>query len=114
MKLFTSVFAIIALATVLVPVSAVTAAQESPDPVAGGKDAFNRVCKVCHGPEGNGDAAPRLVPFDREYEEVLGIVRDGRGEMPPVSERRISDDEVKMVVAYLHSLSKPEEKPDQK
>src|SRR5712671_4115682 len=97
MKICALVFALVATAAVLVPVSAVMAGQEAKDPVAGGKDAFNRVCKVCHGPEGNGDAAPRLVPFEREYDEVLGIVRDGRGEMPPISERRISDDEVKMV-----------------
>jgi mono/diheme cytochrome c family protein len=106
MRTLILVFALVALATV----SAVTMAQEAQDPVAGGKDAFNRVCKICHGSEGSGEAAPRLVPFEREYDEVLGIVRDGRGEMPPISQRRISDDEVRMVVAYLRSLSRSDQK----
>jgi mono/diheme cytochrome c family protein len=69
-----------------------------------GEPAYNRVCRVCHGAEGRGDAAPRLVPFERSAEELLGIVRDGRGDMPPQSARTISDDEVTAVVAYLTSL----------
>ncbi len=69
-----------------------------------GEPAYNRVCRVCHGAEGRGDAAPRLVPFERSVEELLGIVRDGRGDMPPQSPRTISDDAVTAVAAYLASL----------
>ena len=95
------------LLTVFAPQRAALAQEDSKAP---GQVAFDRVCKVCHGPDGRGDAAPRLVPFDRDYEEVLAIVRDGRGEMPPISERRVSDDEVKQIVEYLRSLPKPERK----
>jgi mono/diheme cytochrome c family protein len=42
-----------------------------------GQTAFDRVCKVCHGPEARGDGGPRLVPFSREYDELLAIVREG-------------------------------------
>lgn len=66
---------------------------------------FDRVCKVCHGPEARGDAGPRLVPFTREYEELLGIVREGTGQMPPISARELPDEGVAQIVAYLKSLS---------
>ena len=110
MKLLMSVFAICASTTVLAPLHTASAAQEPQDSSSPGQVAFDRVCQVCHGPEGRGDAAPRLVPSDRDYGEVLAIVRDGRGEMPPISERRVSDDEVKQIVEYLHALSKPDQK----
>ena len=88
----------------LQPLPAMTAlAQEPKSP---GEVAYNRVCSVCHGPKGRGDAGPRLVPFDRDYVEVLGIVRDGRGEMPPKPEREVSDREVAQIVEYLKSLPK--------
>ena len=70
-----------------------------------GKAVFDRVCRVCHGPEGRGDAAPRLTPFARDIDEVLAIVRDGRGDMPPLSDRDISAEEVGQVVEYLKSLT---------
>ena len=107
MKSLMCVFGIVAAMAVLAPLRTASAAQEPQDSNSAGQIAFDKVCKVCHGPEGRGDGAPRLVPFDRSYEEVLAIVRDGRGDMPPISERRVSDDEVKQIVEYLHSLSKP-------
>jgi cytochrome c5 len=74
-------------------------AQENP-----GQAAYTRICQVCHGPEGRGDAGPSLVPLDKEYEEVLAIVREGGGQMPPISAERVSDDDVKHIVEYLKSL----------
>lgn len=71
-----------------------------------GQIAFERVCKVCHGPEARGDGGPRLVPFSREYDELLGIVREGTGQMPPISVRELSDEGVAQVVSYLKTLSK--------
>lgn len=73
---------------------------------AAGQVAFDRVCKVCHGAEGRGDTGPRLVPFSREYEELLGIVREGTGQMPPISARQLADEDVARIVAYLESLSR--------
>ena len=78
-------------------------AQE--DAKQSGQVEFDRVCKVCHGPEARGDAGPRLVPFTREYEELLAIVREGTGEMPPISARELPDQGVAQIVAYLKSLS---------
>lgn len=70
-----------------------------------GQVAFDRVCKSCHGPEALGDAGPRLVPFSRDDEELLGIVREGSGQMPPISARELPDADVAQIVAYLKSRS---------
>lgn len=70
-----------------------------------GQVPYDRVCKVCHGAEGKGNAAPSLVPFTLDYDELIIRVREGGGEMPPISENRVSDDEVKQIAAYLTSLS---------
>jgi mono/diheme cytochrome c family protein len=77
-------------------------AADDPPP---GQVAYDRVCKVCHGSEGQGNAGPALVPFELEDEELLAKVREGGGEMPPISANRVSDDEVKQIAAYLKSLS---------
>src|SRR5262245_21431076 len=88
--------------------TAYTAAQtKEPHP---GQAPYDKNCKVCHGPEGEGNAGPTLVPFEMEFEELLIKVREGGGEMPPFSESRVSDDDVKLIAAYLKSLT-PEEKP---
>ena len=86
------------------PLSAVRASTAADDPPPG-QVAYDRVCKVCHGPEGQGNAGPALVPFDMEVDELLAKVREGGGEMPPISANRLSDDEVKQIAAYLTSLS---------
>jgi mono/diheme cytochrome c family protein len=72
-----------------------------------GKAPYARVCQVCHGPEGRGDAGPSLVPLEKDYDEVLTMVREGGGQMPPISAERVSDDEVKQIVEYLKSLKAP-------
>jgi mono/diheme cytochrome c family protein len=81
----------------------ITSAHASDDPP--GKVPYDRVCRVCHGPEGRGNQGPRLVPFEMDGDELIVQVREGSGEMPPISENRVSDDEVKQIAAYLKSLS---------
>jgi len=71
-----------------------------------GRLAFDRVCQTCHGSAASGGAGPRLAPFSRDYDELLGIVREGAGEMPPISARELSDEGVAQVLAYLKSLSR--------
>ena len=81
----------------------VVAAQTTREPHPG-QAPYDRVCRVCHGPEGKGNAGPSLVPFSMEIDELIARVREGGGEMPPISENRVSDDEVKQIAAYLTSL----------
>jgi mono/diheme cytochrome c family protein len=77
-------------------------AQQSPP----GKSPYERSCSVCHGMEGRGDAGPgpALVPLERQYRDVLAIVREGTGEMPPIPAERLSDEAVNQIVEYLKSL----------
>ncbi len=76
------------------------------DSLRAGQRAFERACQSCHGPQGQGDAGPRLVPLSREFADLLGIVREGRGQMPPISDRQLTDDAVGEIVEYLRSLSR--------
>ncbi len=96
------VFALLAVAACVGSVL-VTAqdASKAPHP---GQVPYDRVCKVCHGEEGKGNAGPSLVPFDVDDEELIIRVREGGGEMPPISENRVSDADVKQIGAYLRSL----------
>lgn len=73
---------------------------------ASGKDAFDRICAACHGPEARGDAGPRLVPFGGSLDALRAVVREGSGQMPPVSARELSDDSVALIHDYLVSLSR--------
>jgi mono/diheme cytochrome c family protein len=93
-----SAFALLVLGAATARVSS---GQEDP-----GKTVYAQTCQVCHGSEGRGDAGPSLVPLEKEYEEVLGIVREGIGQMPPISAERISDEALTRVVAYLKSLKR--------
>ena len=98
------------VAFALVPLDASSGQAQQPAQAqsaqSSGQAAFDRVCKVCHGPEARGDAGPRLVPFSREYEELLAIVREGTGQMPPISTRELPDESIAQVATYLKSLSR--------
>ncbi len=78
------------------------AAQDHP-----GSEPYQRVCQLCHGAGGRGDIAPGLVPLGYDTEYVLAVVREGYSQMPPISTRELSDDEVRQVVGYLDELSGP-------
>lgn len=68
---------------------------------------------MCHGEDARGDAGPRLVPFDMDYDELIAKVREGGSEMPPISTTTVSDDEVKQILVYLKSLSSGADKANQ-
>lgn len=70
-----------------------------------GEEAYTKVCVTCHGPEGRGGLAPALTPMTYDTDYVLAIVREGYGQMPPISARELSDDEVSQLVEYLRDPS---------
>ena len=90
------------ISAVFVTCGPIAKAQES---ISAGKASFDRVCGLCHVPQGRGDVGPPLVPMTHERDEVLDIAREGRGMMPPLSQKTISDDEIVNVWQYLKSLS---------
>ena len=69
-----------------------------------GKAAYDRICSTCHGRDGRGEAGPAIVPLDKDFGEVLAIVREGIGEMPPVGPSTLSDEDIRLVVDYLKSI----------
>ena len=75
-------------------------AQEHP-----GQAVFAETCAICHGPAGGGDLGPPIVPFAMEERQLLGIVREGPGQMMAFSTADISDDEIRLVAGYLRQLS---------
>jgi quinoprotein glucose dehydrogenase len=101
-------------ALVAFALDAVSREQRTAQPTGGsqtassqtGQAAFERVCRSCHGSEARGDAAPRLVPFSRGYDELLAIVREGQGQMPPISTGQLSDESVASILEYLKSVTR--------
>ncbi len=69
-----------------------------------GKAAFERICAMCHGESGEGAEGPPLVPLKHGAQEILGFVRNGRGNMPPQPRSAITNDEIAAVAAYLGTL----------
>ena len=72
-----------------------------------GAEPYQRVCQLCHGAGGRGDIAPGLVPLGFDAEYMLAVVREGYSQMPPISTRELTDNEVRQVVGYLDALSGP-------
>jgi quinoprotein glucose dehydrogenase len=72
-----------------------------------GEAVFARICEPCHGPQGRNGFAPSLVPMNRSTDEVTAIVREGIGQMPPISPREVSDEEVLRIVEFLRTLGRP-------
>ena len=98
-------------------VLAVTLAMVVPLPAAAAQDPpgarpYRQVCEFCHGAAGRGDIAPALVPFGFDAEYVLAVVREGYGQMPPISRRELDDDAVRQVAAYLEVLTSPQAPPE--
>ncbi len=100
------------LAAYVTPPASFTAAE-----VARGAALYHRNCMVCHGPEGHGDGpivGPKKFAFPppnltlpltvgRSDGYIYGIIRQGRGLMPPYGER-ITPDDRWYVVAYVRQL----------
>ena len=81
---------------------------------AKGKANFERVgCWQCHGREGQGGReGPRIAaPVPLAYPALSGFVRTTSGDMPPYTEKVLSNQELTDIYAYLQSIPAP---PDYK
>jgi mono/diheme cytochrome c family protein len=79
-----------------------------------GKAHFDRVgCWQCHGREGQGGReGPRIAaPVPMAYAALAGFVRTTSGDMPPYTEKVLSNQELTDIYAYLQSIPAP---PDHK
>jgi mono/diheme cytochrome c family protein len=97
--------ALMALAVLLL--SAAASAQDK------GATIYKAKCQSCHGPAGDGNTpvgkatkARDLCSADVKKEsdaEMIEMVLKGKNKMPP---QKITADEAKEVIAYIHSLCK--------
>jgi len=65
-------------------------------------------CYECHGYQGQGSTAagPRIAPAPVPKDAFLAYVRQPSGEMPPYSERVISDADLADIRAFLATIPK--------
>jgi mono/diheme cytochrome c family protein len=103
-------------------------AQTKGDPKAG-KVKYDANCVGCHGAAGKGDgaAAAALNPKPQDHTDgkimnaltdkyLFDIIKDGGAAMKkapfmPASNKKLSDQEISDVVAYIRSLANPPYKP---
>jgi mono/diheme cytochrome c family protein len=76
---------------------------------ANGRALFAKVgCYQCHGYQGQGGAAgPRIAPDPLPFDGLAAFVRTTSGEMPPYSQKILSDADLADIYAYLQSIPRP-------
>ena len=67
-----------------------------------GEEIWDATCAKCHGPEGEGGYGPRIAGSDLldDPEAVERLLREGRGEMPPVG-RDWNEAQMEAITSYL-------------
>jgi len=104
----------------LAPVGSVAAQQEppaagrgAPAPVGNvesGRKLFSRYsCAACHGLEGQGapTTGPRVAPDPMPFPAFARIVRTPPNQMPPYTEKVVSERELRDIYAFLQSRPRP-------
>lgn len=76
--------------------------DEEPPEEPDGAAIYQDNCALCHGADGTGGSGPSLVGVGDHHpvEELIGIVRDGRGAMPSWEET-LSPEEIQAVADYI-------------
>ncbi len=65
-------------------------------------------CYQCHGTVGQGGAAgPRIAPAPMPAVVIIHYIRHPTGQMPPFSDKVVSDAEVEDIRAYLAGVPPP-------
>ena len=66
-------------------------------------------CYSCHGGAGQGSTAtgPRLAPDPVPFEAFATAVRHPSSVMPPYTEKVLSDQQLRDIIAYLATIPKP-------
>lgn len=83
---------------------------------AKGQKIFGTVCKTCHGVDGKGNqamGAPNLTDniwlYGGSREQIRHTIRSGRSNEMPPQKNKLREDKIKLVAAYVYSLSRQEE-----
>ena len=75
-----------------------------------GKRLFTKYgCYECHGREGQGSSmtGPRLAPNPIPFEALVAYVRKPMREMPPYTDKVVSDQDLADIYAFLRSRPRP-------
>ena len=71
---------------------------------AHGKEVFANFCDDCH-PDGAADVGPSLIEHAHTPAKIRQQIREGSGKMRPFSEKRLSNDDMEALLAYLATLN---------
>ncbi|AWF80300.1 cytochrome-c oxidase, cbb3-type subunit III [Microbulbifer sp. A4B17] len=84
---------------------------------AEGQKVFNTVCMACHGMDAKGNqmlGAPNLTDniwlYGSKREQIQHTIRGGRSNMMPAQKDKLREDKIRLVAAYVYSLSQQEDK----
>ena len=96
------------------PAAAALTSPASGDPA--GQQVFATQCNTCH-PNANAGIGPALhgSAFASRYPDdatLVGVIRRGKGGMPPFPADQLSDPDLANLVAYLRSLGTSEPAPE--
>ncbi len=101
------------IALMLLVSFAVSALAADPD----GAALYKKQCSMCHGAEGKGFAVMKTPDFtDAKWQDnhkddaaLVTFIRTGKKPMPPFPPEKLSDEEVKAVLAHIRSFKKKKE-----
>lgn len=80
-------------------------AQAVSDTRAGYQLYMSRGCFLCHGTVGQGNVhGPKLAPSTKSYAEFSVFTRSPANQMPPFSEKILSEHELRAIHAYVASI----------
>jgi len=92
----------------LAPVLALARQGEAGNAEAGKRLYVQDGCYECHGYVGQGGAAGvRLAPWSMDAQVLIAYVRHPAGQMPPYTEKVMSDRDLADIAAYLKSIPAP-------
>ena len=102
-----------ALGELVVYVQSMAGQKADPEMAANGKKNFDMLCVACHGPDGSGNqalGAPRLNDqiwlYGGEPETIRETLTKGRNGKMPAFKDTLSEDQRRLIAAYVLSLSR--------
>ena len=71
---------------------------------AHGKEVFANFCDDCH-PDGGADVGPSLIEHAHTPARIRQQIREGSGKMRPFSEKRLPNEDMEALLAWLASVN---------
>ncbi len=90
--------------------------EHNAEMAAEGQKIFGTVCMACHGMDGKGNlalGAPNLTDniwlYGSSRDQIQHTIRGGRKNQMPAQEDKLREDKIRLVAAYVYSLSRQED-----